>query len=174
MATKGLLAKKIGMTQGFTEKGELLPGTLLQAGPCGVIALRAGDPRLAQHQAARFDRLLLDALARLQGDAHGGSAGQCATDHVAPESRAGGPRSQPDPGQRRRPRPQEQRRGGPGLDAPAQGEEVVADAKKTPATVYDPDREESGPGDLPEAVFNAPVNPAGPPQGARRQPGRAR
>jgi large subunit ribosomal protein L3 len=41
MATKGLLAKKIGMTQVFTEKGELLPVTVLEAGPCVVIALRA-------------------------------------------------------------------------------------------------------------------------------------
>jgi large subunit ribosomal protein L3 len=41
MATKGLLAKKIGMTQVFTETGELLPVTVLEAGPCTVIALRA-------------------------------------------------------------------------------------------------------------------------------------
>jgi large subunit ribosomal protein L3 len=41
MATKGLLAKKIGMMQVFTEKGELLPVTVLEAGPCMVVALRA-------------------------------------------------------------------------------------------------------------------------------------
>ena len=41
MATKGLLARKIGMTQVFTDKGELLPVTVLEAGPCVVIALRA-------------------------------------------------------------------------------------------------------------------------------------
>jgi large subunit ribosomal protein L3 len=41
MATKGLLAKKIGMMQVFTESGELLPVTVLEAGPCTVIALRA-------------------------------------------------------------------------------------------------------------------------------------
>src|ERR1700736_1766189 len=41
MATKGLLAKKIGMTQVFTEKGGLLPVPVLEAGPCVVIALRA-------------------------------------------------------------------------------------------------------------------------------------
>jgi large subunit ribosomal protein L3 len=40
MATKGLLAKKIGMTQVFTAKGELLPVTVLEAGPCTVVALR--------------------------------------------------------------------------------------------------------------------------------------
>jgi len=41
MATKGLLAKKIGMTQVFTENGELLPVTVLEAGPCTVVGLRA-------------------------------------------------------------------------------------------------------------------------------------
>src|SRR5438046_5793459 len=41
MATKGLLAKKIGMTQVFTEKGELLPVTVLEAGPCTGVGLRA-------------------------------------------------------------------------------------------------------------------------------------
>jgi len=41
VATKGLLAKKIGMTQVFTEKGELLPVTVLEAGPCTVVGLRA-------------------------------------------------------------------------------------------------------------------------------------
>jgi large subunit ribosomal protein L3 len=41
VATKGLLAKKIGMTQVFTEKGELLPVTVLEAGPCVVVGLRA-------------------------------------------------------------------------------------------------------------------------------------
>src|SRR5689334_18591070 len=43
MATKGLLAKKIGMTQVFTEKGELLPVTVLEAGPCTVVGLRAAQ-----------------------------------------------------------------------------------------------------------------------------------
>src|SRR2546429_9379601 len=41
MATKGLLAKKIGMPQVSTEKGELLPVTVLEAGPCTVVGLRA-------------------------------------------------------------------------------------------------------------------------------------
>ncbi len=41
MATKGLLAKKVGMTQVFSEKGELLPVTVLEAGPCIVVGLRA-------------------------------------------------------------------------------------------------------------------------------------
>ena len=45
MATKGLLARKIGMTQVFTDKGELLPVTVLEAGPCLV----AGPPPVTTH-----------------------------------------------------------------------------------------------------------------------------
>src|SRR2546428_134961 len=40
MATKGLLARKIGMTQVFSDTGELLPVTVLEAGPCVVVARR--------------------------------------------------------------------------------------------------------------------------------------
>ena len=40
MATKGLLAKKVGMTQVFTERGELVPVTVLEAGPCVVVGRR--------------------------------------------------------------------------------------------------------------------------------------
>ena len=32
--TKGILAKKIGMTQIFDENGMLIPVTVLEAGPC--------------------------------------------------------------------------------------------------------------------------------------------
>jgi large subunit ribosomal protein L3 len=41
VSTKGLIAKKIGMTQVFSEKGELIPVTVLEAGPCLVVARRA-------------------------------------------------------------------------------------------------------------------------------------
>lgn len=33
---KGLIGKKLGMTQMYTEKGELVPVTLIEAGPCYV------------------------------------------------------------------------------------------------------------------------------------------
>ncbi|HYM50756.1 MAG TPA: 50S ribosomal protein L3 [Candidatus Limnocylindrales bacterium] len=39
-ATKGLLARKVGMTQVFSEKGELVPVTVLEAGPCVVMQRR--------------------------------------------------------------------------------------------------------------------------------------
>ena len=37
MLSKAILGKKIGMTQIFDEKGEALPVTLVEAGPCLVI-----------------------------------------------------------------------------------------------------------------------------------------
>ncbi|MFH1782309.1 MAG: 50S ribosomal protein L3 [Candidatus Omnitrophota bacterium] len=36
----GLLGKKIGMTQIFTEEGRLVPCTVIEAGPCVVLAVR--------------------------------------------------------------------------------------------------------------------------------------
>jgi large subunit ribosomal protein L3 len=40
MAVRGILGKKIGMTQVFDEKGEVHPITVLQAGPCVVTQLK--------------------------------------------------------------------------------------------------------------------------------------
>ncbi|GBD09620.1 50S ribosomal protein L3 [Candidatus Thermoflexus japonica] len=40
---KGLLARKIGMTQMFTEQGEVVPVTVLRAGPCYVTQLRTPE-----------------------------------------------------------------------------------------------------------------------------------
>ena len=37
MISKAILGKKIGMTQIFTDKGEVVPVTLVQAGPCIVV-----------------------------------------------------------------------------------------------------------------------------------------
>ena len=37
---KAILATKIGMTQIFAEDGELIPVTVLQAGPCEVTQLK--------------------------------------------------------------------------------------------------------------------------------------
>ena len=37
---KAILAKKIGMTQIFTDKGELIPVTVLEAGPCVVTQIK--------------------------------------------------------------------------------------------------------------------------------------
>jgi large subunit ribosomal protein L3 len=38
-----ILGKKIGMTQLFTEEGEAVPVTVIQAGPCRVTAVRVED-----------------------------------------------------------------------------------------------------------------------------------
>jgi large subunit ribosomal protein L3 len=36
----GLIGRKLGMTQVYTEKGELVPVTVIEAGPCTVVATR--------------------------------------------------------------------------------------------------------------------------------------
>ena len=37
---KGLIGKKVGMTQVYDEKGVLIPVTVIQAGPCVVTAVK--------------------------------------------------------------------------------------------------------------------------------------
>jgi len=39
----GLIGKKLGMTQVFTAAGELVPVTVIQAGPCTVVQTKAAD-----------------------------------------------------------------------------------------------------------------------------------
>src|SRR5437867_7184007 len=39
----GLIGKKIGMTQLFDEKGDVLPVTVIQAGPCTVTEVRSSQ-----------------------------------------------------------------------------------------------------------------------------------
>jgi large subunit ribosomal protein L3 len=40
---KGILGRKVGMTQIFTESGEAVPVTVLQVGPCTVLQVRTPD-----------------------------------------------------------------------------------------------------------------------------------
>ena len=37
---KGLIGRKLGMTQMYTERGEVVPVTLIEAGPCHVVQLK--------------------------------------------------------------------------------------------------------------------------------------
>ena len=37
---KAIIAKKVGMTQVFAETGELIPVTVLEAGPCDVVQIK--------------------------------------------------------------------------------------------------------------------------------------
>jgi len=41
--TKGILGRKVGMTQIYTETGEVVPVTVVEAGPCHVLQLRTVD-----------------------------------------------------------------------------------------------------------------------------------
>jgi large subunit ribosomal protein L3 len=52
MARKGLLARKLGMTQVFNADGTLSAVTVLEAGPCRVLGLRT--PEKDGYQAARL------------------------------------------------------------------------------------------------------------------------
>jgi large subunit ribosomal protein L3 len=41
---KGIIGKKLGMTQVFDEEtGQLVPVTVIQAGPCPVVSVRTAD-----------------------------------------------------------------------------------------------------------------------------------
>ena len=40
---KGIIGKKIGMTQIFDEKGNVIPVTLIQAGPCAVVQKKTAE-----------------------------------------------------------------------------------------------------------------------------------
>ena len=40
---KGILGKKVGMTQIFDEKGEIIPVTVIEAGPCYVTQIKTED-----------------------------------------------------------------------------------------------------------------------------------
>jgi large subunit ribosomal protein L3 len=40
---KGIIGKKVGMTQIFDEKGNVIPVTVIQAGPCFVTQIRTAD-----------------------------------------------------------------------------------------------------------------------------------
>ena len=39
----GLIGKKVGMTQIFSEQGEVIPVTVIEAGPCTVTELRTAE-----------------------------------------------------------------------------------------------------------------------------------
>src|SRR5512137_2677058 len=40
---KGILGKKVGMTQIFDERGEVVPVTVIEAGPCYVTQVKSAD-----------------------------------------------------------------------------------------------------------------------------------
>ena len=40
---KGLIGRKLGMTQVFTERGETVPVTVIEAGPCYVVQVRTAE-----------------------------------------------------------------------------------------------------------------------------------
>ena len=47
--TKGILGKKVGMTQIFTEAGELIPVTVIEATPNVVLQLKLLNRRIQRY-----------------------------------------------------------------------------------------------------------------------------
>ena len=41
--TKGILGRKVGMTQIYDEQGNAVPVTVIEAGPCHVLQIRTVD-----------------------------------------------------------------------------------------------------------------------------------
>ena len=44
--TNGLIGRKLGMTRVFTENGDAVPVTVIEAGPCQVLQVRTGAVQL--------------------------------------------------------------------------------------------------------------------------------
>lgn len=61
---KGLLARKLGMTQMFDEQGDLRPVTLVQAGPCTVTRVRTPDKDGYSAVQIGFDEIDLQKVTR--------------------------------------------------------------------------------------------------------------
>ena len=40
---KGLIGKKLGMTHIYTDSGEMVPVTVIEVGPCPVLAVKTAD-----------------------------------------------------------------------------------------------------------------------------------
>ena len=55
----GMIGRKIGMTQIFTEKGFLLPVTVIEAGPCPVVQVKTppGDEVVARKTALEPEQI---------------------------------------------------------------------------------------------------------------------
>ena len=77
----GILGKKLGMTQLFTEEGERVPVTVIQAGPCAVTAVREPERdgyRAVQLAFGETKEARLDQAAARPPEARG-RARRCAT-----------------------------------------------------------------------------------------------
>ena len=46
---KAIIGKKVGMTQIFDEKGNVIPVTVIEAGPCTVAAMRSSRAVFFHH-----------------------------------------------------------------------------------------------------------------------------
>src|SRR5207253_1031323 len=165
MATKGLLAKKIGMTQVFTEKGELLPVTVLEAGPCTVVGLRAvqkdgygavqlgfgevEEKKLTRATAGHFKKAGVKAHRHLKEIRLKADAGYAVGQALKADLFAAGELVDVTGTSK-----------GKGFSGQHKGKREVATPSPMSVTVYDREGKGSGQVELPAAVFNVPVNEA--------------
>ena len=56
MATKGILGRKLGMTQVWDEENRVVPVTVIEAGPCRVVQLKTPERDGYSARAARVRR----------------------------------------------------------------------------------------------------------------------
>jgi len=78
---EGLLGKKVGMTQIFTDEGEAVPVTVIQAGPCYVLEVKSADQHGYSAVQLGFDAKKAQRVTKpLMG--HFAKAGQGAFYHV--------------------------------------------------------------------------------------------
>jgi large subunit ribosomal protein L3 len=65
LGVKGIIGKKLGMTQVFDEEtGRLTPVTVIQAGPCPVVAIRTSDTDGYDAVQLAFDEVAEDRLSK--------------------------------------------------------------------------------------------------------------
>lgn len=63
---RGLLARKLGMTQVFDENGNSIPVTVLQAGPCTVTSVRTPEKEKYAALQLGFEEVKLERLSKAQ------------------------------------------------------------------------------------------------------------
>ncbi len=81
---KGILGKKVGMTQIFDERGEVIPVTVIEAGPCYVTHIKSADKDGYQAVQLGFGEVKEKRLSRGER----GHLGLLKTDEKHPERRA--------------------------------------------------------------------------------------
>lgn len=84
----GIIGRKLGMSRFFREDGHVFPVTVIEAGPCAVVQVRAAGPGVHQVQLGFGERKAKHATKAEQG--HATAAGLAVTPAVLREVRVSG------------------------------------------------------------------------------------